>query len=202
MSRGSDSIPKRFKQATIASWAEKAKATGTIPKVLTHYVEHLDEYYDKGQGLLLLGPGGRGKSYVAAAVLNAAVPKYRVRFIPLARLIRLAQSRFEASGKDFDAYELVNNELIGLRNVIDFLVIDDVGKEYRSSSGYAQSEFDYTLRYRYDEGLPTIMTSNLSIDEWTEVYGEPMASFVHEACVMVALDERFPDLRKNAYAKR
>ena len=172
------------------------KATGKVPKVLDHYATHLDDFYEKGHGLLLLGPAGRGKSYLAAAMLNAAVPKYRVRYIPLARLIRLVQDGFEASGKDYEKYDSIRTELVGMRNYIDFLVIDDVGKEYRSTTGFAQAEFDYTLRYRFDAGLPTIMTSNLSLDEWGEVYGAPMMSFVHEACVIVALDGELPDLRE------
>lgn len=72
------------------------------------------------------------------------------------------------------------------------LVIDDLGKEY--GSNYDTFSFDEILRSRYDQGLPTIITTNVPRENWGSRYGAAMGSFVHEAFRQVRLTG--DDLRK------
>ena len=65
------------------------------------------------------------------------------------------------------------------------LVIDDLGKEYGSE--YNDSSFDEILRLRYDKALPTIVTTNVRLENWEAVYKEAMASFANEAFVRVPI---------------
>lgn len=83
-------------------------------------------------------------------------------------------------------------ELDGLhgRSKLDFLnvrilVIDDLGKEYGSK--YDDVSFDEILRARYDKALPTIVTTNVMLENWEAQYREAMASFAHEAFVRVPI---------------
>ena len=39
------------------------------------------------------------------------------------------------------------------------------------------------LRSRYNFGLPTIVTTNVPVNDWSEVYGDSMYSFLHEAFI-------------------
>ena len=71
------------------------------------------------------------------------------------------------------------------------MVIDDLGKEYGSK--YDTVSFDEILRSRYDQGLPTIITTNVQKEQWAARYTAPMGSFVHEAFRQVKLTG--PDLR-------
>ena len=64
---------------------------------------------------------------------------------------------------------------------VKLLILDDLGKEYRTASGWAENQFDALLRTRFNYGLPTIITTNVPIESWGEVYGESMYSFLHEA---------------------
>lgn len=73
------------------------------------------------------------------------------------------------------------------------LVLDDLGKEL--SSDYNVAGFDELLRSRYDKGLPTIVTTNLSREQWGRKYGEAMGSFVYEAFNRVIIGTK--DLRRN-----
>ena len=68
---------------------------------------------------------------------------------------------------------------------VRILVIDDLGKEYGSK--YDDTSFDEILRIRYDKGLPTIVTTNVPLEKWTDKYGEAMGSFAHEAFVRVPI---------------
>ena len=73
------------------------------------------------------------------------------------------------------------------------LVLDDLGKEYGSK--YDDFSFDDILRARYDNGLPTILTTNRDRDTWNTNYSEAMSSFAYEAFRRVKLDGE--DLRKS-----
>jgi len=68
---------------------------------------------------------------------------------------------------------------------VRILVIDDLGKEYGSK--YDDISFDEILRLRYDKGLPTIVTTNVRLENWEAQYKEAMASFAHEAFVRVPI---------------
>lgn len=68
---------------------------------------------------------------------------------------------------------------------VRILVIDDLGKEYGSK--YDDTSFDEILRLRYDKALPTIVTTNVRLEDWESEYKEAMASFAHEAFVRVPI---------------
>jgi DNA replication protein DnaC len=75
---------------------------------------------------------------------------------------------------------------------VRILVLDDLGKEY--GTAYNDTSFDEILRSRYDKGLPTIITTNVSLDKWKTKYGAAMGSFAFEAFHRVELTGK--DLRK------
>jgi len=72
------------------------------------------------------------------------------------------------------------------------LILDDLGKEYGSK--YDDTSFDEILRSRYDRALPTIVTTNEMLENWSAKYSMAMASFANEAFHRVRLANK--DLRK------
>jgi DNA replication protein DnaC len=68
---------------------------------------------------------------------------------------------------------------------VRILVLDDLGKEYGSK--YDDSSFDEVLRARYDKGLPTIITTNVSREKWADEYSDAMGSFAYEAFTRVRI---------------
>jgi len=53
-----------------------------------------------------------------------------------------------------------------------FLIIDDLGREYFTDSGFGIAEWDRLFDNRYSKKLPTIITTNLKPSELKEVYGD------------------------------
>ena len=154
-----------------------------------------------GVGLMLQGKPGHGKTTIASTALQRLIrgisgdvlgtpgrlPKRVGAFTDYPKLLRVQKSQF---GEDYD--EAVQAKLDGIYGDSDILnnvpvfVLDDIGKEYRTSSGWSENQFDALLRSRFNAGLPTIVTTNVPIEEW-DIYGASMASFAHEAFIPLTI---------------
>jgi DNA replication protein DnaC len=166
------------------SWMDKLK-DGAIVKA--------DGRRTSGRGLLLIGSPGQGKTTLASVILQTLLketsseawaahmtlerPAY---FTDYPTLLRSQQRAFDKDETYQDLIDSVYGEGHPDRNV-RLLVVDDLGKEHRTASGWAEHTFDALLRRRFSLGLPTIVTTNVPLSSWGKVYGDSMESFAHEA---------------------
>jgi DNA replication protein DnaC len=159
-----------------------------------------------GKGLLLFGNAGTGKTTTACAVLAAIRQQYpgaagRILFVPFADYVQaLIEHRnwrdlYQATGDEF-----AREKFMALQKILDkvltwpLVVLDDMGKEHHTASGYAADVFDALIRGRYRNALPTILTSNNKPGDWDKVYNASMQSFLSEACEVVPMTGE--DLRR------
>ena len=132
-----------------------------------------------------------GKRLSSEEVRYLRQRRYPVYFIQLAELIdlhvRLIHYRDDVvrGFRDPEEYTDLDRLLRGVRTRVKMLVIDDVGKEHRTPSGYALDTFDLVVRTRHNNGLPTIFTSNVPISAWSEQYSESMQSLVRRSSLVV-----------------
>lgn len=155
-----------------------------------------------GVGLVFYGESGTRKTTTAAATLLKAIRRPIINSDPTGRNFTwhgYAMGRFvdwqEASElfrdavDDEDADEDATSLRIAMRPTGpavsrgDVLVLDDISRERRTE--FNTGELQRVLRRRHDWCFPTILTTNHSPDEWTDVYGEVMASFLGRAFVPV-----------------
>lgn len=150
-----------------------------------------------GIGLRLVGKPGHGKTALAAVIaqhLIYAVPQEAwqpidggrvnrpVYFASYPDILRIAgRAMKDDGGDDSILLEALFGESSDKNGNVRVLVIDDLGKEHRTASHWAENLFDHLLRRRYDLGLPTIVTSNVAPSQWGTTYGEAMESFAREA---------------------
>jgi len=116
-----------------------------------HYAETLEGW------LFLQGGPGCGKTHLAAAAANFAVGMgVPTLFLTVPDLLDTLRFAFDSEDTTF---EKRFNEIRSAQ----LLVLDDFGTQ--NASGWAREKLFQILNYRYINKLPTIVTSNLELDE-------------------------------------
>lgn len=108
--------------------------------------------------LYLWGPCGVGKSHLAAALAHEAVRRnLRARYASVPALLRFVKAGFRDDSSD---------ERITALQVVELLVLDDIGAEYHPRPGdYGDTVLWEIINQRYLYSRMTVITSNLSLDE-------------------------------------
>ena len=108
--------------------------------------------------LLLTGPRGCGKTHLAAAIVGESERQGRPAFYAFVPSL-LDHLRGTFSPDSPIAYD----ELFEQVKTVPLLVLDDLGTE--SSTPWAEEKLYQVVVYRYDAGLPTVITSVFNVQE-------------------------------------
>jgi DNA replication protein DnaC len=117
-----------------------------------------EDYARNQKGWLLIEGGyGCGKTHLAAAIANFAVNSGTpTLFITVPDLLDTLRFAFSDPETTFEArFEEVRNA--------DLLLLDDFGTQ--NATAWAQEKLFQIMNYRYINKLPTVITTNLMLDE-------------------------------------
>ena len=143
-----------FPKSDMGAWnfENDDMSNAKITNIMKKYVENFSELRKTGQGLLLYGSFGTGKTFAACEIANALIDRcYPVLVTNFAQLLNRLQNTYE------------RQDFIDSLNYYVLLVIDDLGVERDST--YAKEQVYNIIDARYRAGLPMIITTNLTLDE-------------------------------------
>lgn len=148
-------IEARFKTAEII--ADNAEQY----RVCKLYCDNANAVMERNVGLYLVGENSTGKTYLTACMCNELISRgYTCLYTSLLSILAEIQKSFH------------NDEGLGQAQVVemiankDFVFIDDLGKEFiGGKSAFAEKILLDVINARYNNGKPTIFSSNYSIKE-------------------------------------
>ncbi len=149
--------------AGFESWVMRPGAEAAY-KAALEYAGDLPGKLKAGQGLIIVGPPGCGKSHlVSAAAQKAKEAGYSVLFERAPKLLMRLRAAYNSQSS---AFELEMIEALGR---IDLLVIDDLGAEKRTD--WSEQIIYTIIDERCSKGRSTMITTNLSLEELEKKVG-------------------------------
>jgi DNA replication protein DnaC len=166
-------IPRRFWEVTFDQIEVDLK------EVVRNYLNNLDTMLDTGGGLLLWGENGRGKTSAAAFVAR------EVRRTGASVLMITSASLMESV---MEKTEVAEGLLIDRARTVDFLLLDDLGKEHPGKSGFSDRVLENLLRVRSASHLTTFITTNMSHEGLKQRYKKSMLEVMKENTLPVRVE--------------
>ena len=147
--------------------------------ILSFTKKYADNFSLSSENLLFMGKCGLGKTHISLSIIKEVIKKgYNVVYGP-------AQNLFSQVEKEHFTYN-GSTENLDLLLDADLLVIDDLGTEFMTN--FVQSLFYDIVNTRMLKGRPTIINTNLNIDELQNRYTQRIASrFIGEYTIKTFL---------------
>lgn len=167
-------VPKRFKNKSFDNY-DLERGNKKAYKKVKDYADNFKEHAKNGTWLVLAGGYGLGKTHLALAAGKETLQYFankvaegnrsttysgteKVKFISSSEMIQSIRD-------SYDSDQLDERQLMNSYKKASLLIIDDLGTE--KASEWQREKMYIVLNYRYNEMLPTIITTNLSGSELT-----------------------------------
>ncbi len=140
--------------------------------------EFVNEYAAQGQapGLMFMGSVGSGKTFLACAVANALTEQDKqVLFLVVPDLLDELRATF---GKKYP--ENTEQDLLDAARTVPVLILDDLGAH--NYTEWTKNRIFSIINYRMNHSLPTVITTNLDINELDTYLGERTTSRLLQMC--------------------
>jgi DNA replication protein DnaC len=190
--------PADYKLLTLANSparANQAQVYATIEKYVATFERMFEPEAPRIKSLYLVSESpGTGKTTTAIAIMNEWIiasylgAKKRGIQVPLVPAVFLDTNAFQT---DYNLATMTNDDaaMVKIKSTIlrvqaaPFAVLDDVG--LRSASEAFRSYVHAIVNYRTANGLPTIFTSNLPIEEMAVVFDARLQDRMRDMCVVL-----------------
>ena len=161
----------RFDNFDLVHYPETDDKTGISPREIMK--QNLDacrnfaeNFSGKGNGILMTGGTGLGKTHLSLSIANIVIEKgFCVVYISVPELIRKIQD---------EQHDRADGDSLSLAMSSDLLILDDLGAE--NSTPWCVSVLYEIINTRQNHSLPMIINTNLSTRELREKYQDRLSS--------------------------
>lgn len=169
-------IPPRFADRSFDTYQATSEEQSAALAKCRRYAERFPENLAAGRCLLLVGNVGTGKTHLAAAIAKVVIAEHGK--VALYSTVSRMCMRVKGSYDKDSGY--TEQQALDDFQRPDLLIIDEVGAG-RSASG----EFERTVLFeivngRYERMLPTLVISNMTLDELKGEMGERVVDRLRE----------------------
>ena len=184
-------IPERFEDASIED-------LGYLSDQVVESVKEVFASPDKNDkvGIVFCGPAGSGKTHAAYAVVNMIKEKNPEMIAFMAGYPSAMSSlKNEYANGSYEEMGSMWDRLTNESGMYDgLLVVDDL-----SSQKLTDFEIDKIMMFlekRLNSYMPFLITTNVKMEDFKEVFGERLASRLLGYCTVVEFEERDKRLEK------
>jgi len=154
-------MDEHFTGSTFENWVHRDDNKG-LYEFGKRYCDSWDDVSANNHGVLLHGEAGNGKTYLSFAIANELYRQGKIVLaISVSRILRIISDSYSRNG---DVGEL---EVMNTLYDAGLLILDDLGVEHKTAWSYDKLYTIIDTRYRAKK--PTIITTNLRIDDGNRV---------------------------------
>ena len=157
-----------------------------VEKIKSSCIKYATNFSKNSKNLFFMGGTGLGKTHLSIAIANVAINKgYSVIYGTAQNILGDLQN--ENFGR-LDNLKYRENEILD----VDLLILDDLGTEFKSA--YTVSCLYNIINTRLSAKLPTIISTNYSIDEIEKIYDQRTTSRIiggYSTLVLTGNDIRY-----------
>lgn len=157
-------IPERFVSRTLESFIVSTPAQAKALQFAEDYVSDFANIKTTGRSAVFVGKPGTGKTHLAAGICLSVIDKNIVAFTTTLRAIRRIKDTWSKGSTETET------QAVAALVTPDLLVLDEVGVQF-GSEVEKMILFD-VLNERYEKRKPTLLLSNLPMDEIKTYLGE------------------------------
>ena len=178
-------VPKKFCNKTINDFNTFGKKSlKDVKSFVQDYINAIDTNIEENNGICFVGSNGVGKSFLSCIILKEMYRhRYSCRRVTFSSYISAYTEGWGASKSERD---VVEQDLLDKYKGIEFLVLEEIGKEIDSK--IAKPILEDLLRYREEHGLVTIICTNLNLSSIKEIYGASICSLIEGNFTIIVID--------------
>ena len=139
-----------------------------MAQILSLCRQYAEEFDDRAENLLMVGPTGLGKTHLSLAIAGEVIRKgYNVIYNSAQNMFSDLQKEYFGRAEERGQYEAMVLEC-------DLLVIDDLGVEFATQ--FTRAELYNIINTRLNARRPTIISTNLTLVELEHNYSSRISS--------------------------
>jgi DNA replication protein DnaC len=144
------------------------------------YYKNLEKARNNGTGLFLSGTHGLAKTTAATVILLEAIrQKFTAYFISMTDLVDFITSGWKDYNLKLKYQYIVTN--------VDFLVVDDIGRDYHVQSSQSTQFLDKLFVTRCNQKKVTILTSMHDITSSSTIFNDSLVTLLKSNLIEIKL---------------